>query len=440
MDLKYELYRIIFSNKVYNLLLRPFDRLLYPLVDVEALKRRRETEALPLHKIANTADLANPAWQEVLRSMAQVCAMDENSFHRKTWEYVHIVYTLRSQGYLHPDNRGLAIGAGRESVLYYLAANVDHITGIDLYEGKYLGGEDERDIPQHPQKYAPFLYPDSHLALTRMDSRALTFSDESFDFLFSASSIEHFGSRVDIERSIGEMFRVLKPGGACVITTELKLNKLGTRIPNTRILPLAELVALFNRCGFQLAGEDVDIQLEDRHVRHWVVLPHGLYRRPHVVLRFFNTVFTSVLFFLVKPGRGAGRGEWRAGVETPPFRYRYDLQVEAEKGVYRKGDVAHLNIRVKNTGNFDWFTDGYSHRVALGVQLLDPAGELIDQNHADLAIPQPVAAGRELMFQADLPLRLRRGKYKLLFDLKRELITWFAPHGNQPVNVDVEIT
>jgi hypothetical protein len=34
---------------------------------------------------------------------------------------------------------------------------------------------------------------------------------------------------------------------------------------------------------------------------------------------------------------------------------------------------------------------------------------------------------------------LARGKYKLFFDVKREMITWFSERGGTPAVVDVEI-
>jgi len=439
MDLKYQIQRVIFSNRVYRWFLQPFDRLLYPVVDDDALKQRRAAGILPLNKVAQMADLSHPPWKEVLEDMAPICAMDEASFHRKIWEYVHIVYALRSGGHLHAGARGLASGAGREGLLYYLATKVGSVVGIDLYEGKYLGGEDERDIPLHPQKYAPFKYPEDHLELTRMDSRNLDYADDSFDFAFSASSIEHFGTTGDIERAVAEMFRVLKPGGACVITTELRLNRLGARIPNTRIFHLRELLDLFVRTGFLPISPTVEVELEGRAIGEWVVLPHGVYRRPHVVLRFFNTVFTSIALLLRKPGDAVTRGRWPQTSPPAALLYRGAIEVELDKRRFRRREHARCRLRIKNTSNFAWFTDGYSHRIAVGVQLLSREGRVLEQNHADLAIPRDLPVGDELTFEGDVPLPRKRGRYTLLFDLKRELVCWFESQGNPAVRVDIEV-
>ena len=58
-----------------------------------------------------------------------------------------------------------------------------------------------------------------------MDARQLEFPDDSFDAVFTLSSIEHFGSWADIRRSAREMGRVLRPGGVAYITTEFFLGR-----------------------------------------------------------------------------------------------------------------------------------------------------------------------------------------------------------------------
>ncbi|MEZ4873232.1 MAG: class I SAM-dependent methyltransferase [Bdellovibrionales bacterium] len=77
---------------------------------------------------------------------------------------------------------------------------------------------------KNPSKYAPFSYPKERLTLQHEDAQNLSFKDNQFDFVFSFSSIEHFGSRETIEKSMREIQRVLKPGGYAVISTELIVN------------------------------------------------------------------------------------------------------------------------------------------------------------------------------------------------------------------------
>ena len=53
-----------------------------------------------------------------------------------------------------------------------------------------------------------------------MDARRLDLPDDSFDVVFSLSSIEHFSSPRAIARAAAEMGRVLRPGGHAFIATE----------------------------------------------------------------------------------------------------------------------------------------------------------------------------------------------------------------------------
>ena len=55
-----------------------------------------------------------------------------------------------------------------------------------------------------------------------MDANNLTFEDESFDIVFGGAILHH----LDIEKSIGHIHRVLKPGGKLVFLEPLNMNPL----------------------------------------------------------------------------------------------------------------------------------------------------------------------------------------------------------------------
>lgn len=394
---------------------------------------------MPVNKIPNVADIYNKEWRAVANDMSVIFKINEKLFHRKIWESIHLVYVLKETGYLFPGNQGLAVGAGREEVLYYLAHKVKKMTAIDLYEGTYVGGEDEPDIPEKPWKYAPFFYPLEKLDFFRMDARELNFADHAFDFVFSLSAIEHFGALADIEKSIHEMFRVLKPGGCCVITTELKLNRLGSHIPNTRVFKLTELIELFEKNGFIIDADDIDIEIEDRYLQHWVKLPYNIYQSPHVILRLFKTLFTSICLVFFKAGEEVKRGEWIKETQFDTYTYKGEIKVKAGKQVLKKGEALDLELFVKNTGNFDWYTDGYSHRIAVHVKLLEDDGCVLDHHFSEIVIPQHIKINDSLQFASVLPLALDKGKYKLFFDLKKERVLGYSDQGNPGFYMDIEI-
>lgn len=64
---------------------------------------------------------------------------------------------------------------------------------------------------------------DPALELKVEDATALTFADDTFDHCLCVSVIEHIGGGKDID-AIGELWRVLKPGGSLHITTDLATN------------------------------------------------------------------------------------------------------------------------------------------------------------------------------------------------------------------------
>jgi len=52
------------------------------------------------------------------------------------------------------------------------------------------------------------------------DVRCLSFHSQFFNYVLSHSSIDHFENKEDISLAIGEMYRVLKPGGLLMITLD----------------------------------------------------------------------------------------------------------------------------------------------------------------------------------------------------------------------------
>lgn len=55
-----------------------------------------------------------------------------------------------------------------------------------------------------------------------MDANDLTFANESFDIVFGGAILHH----LDIEKSIGHIYRVLKPGGKIVFLEPLNMNPI----------------------------------------------------------------------------------------------------------------------------------------------------------------------------------------------------------------------
>jgi SAM-dependent methyltransferase len=141
--------------------------------------------------------------------------------HRKYWEYAMLTLLLEDVGQLGGETEVLSVGAGHEEVLYWLCNRVRRVVATDIYgEGSFADREADALMLTDPSVYAPYPYREDRLEARKMDARELEFEDESFDVVFSLSSIEHFGSPRDIARASSEVGRVLKPGGYALIVTE----------------------------------------------------------------------------------------------------------------------------------------------------------------------------------------------------------------------------
>lgn len=128
---------------------------------------------------------------------------------------------LKEVGALDGQSEILAVAAGHEEPLYWLAGRSSRVVATDIYgEGGFADREATGSMLDDPSAFAPYPYPEERLEVRSMDARQLEFEDASFDVVYSLSSIEHFGGPADIAAAAREMARVLRPGGHLVIVTE----------------------------------------------------------------------------------------------------------------------------------------------------------------------------------------------------------------------------
>ncbi|MGK9234965.1 class I SAM-dependent methyltransferase [Inquilinus limosus] len=186
-----------------------------------------------LSEVINVRRHSDPEWSELHREIESY-SVDKHVFlhtsgavHRKGWEWTQAGYGLSKLGVLHSEARGLGVGAGREALIFWLADRVGHVTATDLYGNERWsaggGAEASVEVVENTSRFCPRSFASDHVHFMNADGTALPFGDNTFDFCWSISSIEHFGSHEASAQSVCEMARVVRPGGIVCIATELLL-------------------------------------------------------------------------------------------------------------------------------------------------------------------------------------------------------------------------
>jgi SAM-dependent methyltransferase len=286
-------------------------------------------------KLCDRRDFDDPEVRATIRDIVPDLAQGAE-LERKFWEYALLALFMRDAGALREDARVLAVGAGHEAPLFWLANRVGHVLATDIYgEGGFAGGEAERSMLDDPSSFAPYPYRRERLEVRWMDARRLDLRDSSFDLVFSLSSIEHFGGPGDIARAAAEIGRVLRPGGHAFVVTECfaRNHPLDWPLVQTAI----RAATLGRRCGTATPSRRVVEVFTPRELETRIVRPSGLHlmqplhtdlsdetfenvarlhpdgrletptgsRQPHILLRGHGAPWTSVCLALRKPSRPA---------------------------------------------------------------------------------------------------------------------------------------
>jgi SAM-dependent methyltransferase len=173
---------------------------------------------------------------------------------------------------------------------------VEKIVATDLYDNP--GHEGKPEMLTNPEKFAWCPWNKDRLEVLGMDACDLKFPDQSFDFCFSLSSIEHFGPRENTKTAMREMARVLKPGGVCCIMTELILN--GSTHPEY-FSPAEFRDVVLDTPGLEVVGGPLDWTISRSLVENPIDLEvDDLMVSPHIVLKHGPVIWTTASVFFRK--------------------------------------------------------------------------------------------------------------------------------------------
>lgn len=282
--------------------------------------------ALPLNKACNLEDFADPDMVAVVR---EVFPHDLAWFgvyfprgreYRKHWEVAMAVRAMRAAGVMHREADVLGVGAGNEPTVFYLTNHVRRVFATDLYLGPGWEESANSRMMTDPGRYWPGAWDPRRLVVQHMDALELRHPDNSFDAVFSSSSLEHFGDLAAVKTSLAEMRRVLKPGGLLTLSTEHRVSGPGPGLPGVLMFDAAEIADLIHAGGWELldpldlavspATRAGVLQFRDgiadvqRHVRGngGDLLFHKLdwSQYPHILLEHDGRMWTSVHLALRK--------------------------------------------------------------------------------------------------------------------------------------------
>jgi SAM-dependent methyltransferase len=228
--------------------------------------------------------------------------------YRKGWEWTQTIWGLEQLGMIQPDHRAIGVGAGRECVIFWLGDRLRTVVASDLYGGAQwseIGGrEADPAVLEDPQQFCPRPIRTDVIEFKTLDGTDLgIYPAATFDFAWSLSSIEHFGSHERAAEAVRELARVVRPGGIVAVATEYLL------------LPEQSHAEYFNRQDLEEHVIRADPDLELVEPVDWslppadflidsIVFPQGVDRtRRHVVLNDGWVQWTSVMLFLRKKPR-----------------------------------------------------------------------------------------------------------------------------------------
>jgi SAM-dependent methyltransferase len=289
-------------------------------------------------KLCELADFSDPELRELIRD---VFSSDREYFaepefpagreYRKYWEVAMTLRAFGALGALRKDTEVLGVGAGHEATIYWLTRHVGRVVATDLYAEEDVWSETDSgaDMLTDPGRYWDGPWNAERLEVRNMSGLDLQFEDESFDAIFSSSSIEHFGDFGDVRRSVEEIYRVLRPGGVVALATEFRLEGPGLGLPGLLRFDEPELRSLLLDGIWWDPTTPLDTSISEETLSSPVYSPdavadteagkRGWSQYPHIVLYEGPYRWTSVHVALIKSRLPAA--EWsRRAPKLPPKR------------------------------------------------------------------------------------------------------------------------
>jgi SAM-dependent methyltransferase len=265
----------------------------------------------PLSEVMNPLRYHDPEWFALHAELEgysidkHVFATPDGHIYRKGWEWTHCLYGLQKLGAITPRARALGVGAGHEPVIFWLGERVDEVIATDLYGNeawtKSRGREASAAILDGAAAFCARQVDLSRVKFQIADGTALSYENDTFDFCWSLSSIEHFGGHEAAAAAVREMARVTRRGGIVCIATEYLLLDEQT---HPEFFTQDEMRHFIIGASDELRlvdGISWNLPPPEYLIDQICVVGEGVHRRRrHVVLNDGNVQWTSVMVFLRK--------------------------------------------------------------------------------------------------------------------------------------------
>ena len=204
---------------------------------------------LSYNKVCNVEDFADDELRSVIRrELPHEVTRFGDQFptgreDRKDWETAMTIRTFEDHGLLDGRHDFLGVASGTEALNFCLTRYARRVVATDLYlDPGDWGATASSVMLKNPGAYWASDWNPRRLVIQHMNALDLQYEDETFDGVFSSSSIEHFGDYHAIHRAMDEMFRVLRPGGIAAFSTEFRLRGSSPGIPGTLMFDREQLL------------------------------------------------------------------------------------------------------------------------------------------------------------------------------------------------------
>jgi len=315
--------------------------------------------------------------------------------------------------------------------------------------------------------------PAARTRLAAGDMEQLPFASGVFDKAICLSALHHVPS---IEKALGEIARVLTPGGSVLFSepgaghSERPGSVAATRdfgvleqdilvddfmaacqragFADVRLKPMSYVIA-----GFDLTHEQWEawtrLARQRRPFRAWEKLWRAVLELVGAGKRdvLFEEAFAMNLVRLLRgamedhpvvvaskkaPGVAAGDA-LSAGIRLVDAPQRLSV---------RAGERFELTALISNRGQTPWPSGSASStpgRVQLGIQLLDEQLRLADRDYQRVPLAGDVAPGASARLKCVCHAPGSAGRYALKLDLVMEGVTWFEPRGSTALTLPLQV-